>query len=331
VAGTRADFKIYNEYIHTGMVETLTQVSDAFNAASRGTILLTTVNRKGDFVYESFFASTANLISRRDTLSTADAQALKLTQSDMVSVKVNRKIGPVENTLDSFKKVQQGQFNQNALDFAIGQQSAKGMQIEMLNTGLIAARAAIAGQAGSLVDKTAVTTGIATVDLVDALASFGDAAANISLWVMHSAQYYKLVKEQILGGIDGVSSFNVASATPITLNRPVLVSDSPSLISTFDDGGTPTTAYNCLGLTAGAVVLEDSEESTVFSEYVTGKENLIVRIQGEYAYNIGVKGFTWDVANGGANPDAAAMASGANWDPSMGDLKNRAGVVLRTR
>ncbi len=333
MAGTRADFKIYNEYISTGMVEVLTQVSDAFNAASRGTILLTAVNRKGDFVYESFFSNTANLITRRDPTSTADADTKKLSQGEMVTVKVNRKVGPVDQTIDSFKKINHGPFDENAMDFAIGEQAGKAMQIEMLNTGLAAVRGALQGQPGSFVDKSAVTTGIATVDLVDTLATFGDAAANILLWVMHSAQYYRLVKEQILSNIDGVSSFNIASATPLSLNRPILVTDSPALVTNVPaNGGDPAyNVYSALGLTAGAVQLEDSEETTMFRDWVTGKENLIVRIQGEYAYNIGLKGFTYDVASGGANPDATALATGANWDPALGDLKNRAGVVLKTR
>lgn len=332
MSGTRADFKIYNEYISTGMVETLQQVSDAFNAASRGTILLTAVNRKGDHVYESFFSNTANLITRRDPTSTADATAQKLAQGEMVMTKVNRKIGPVENTLDSFKKIQKGPFNQNALDMAIGEQSAKGMQIEMLNTGLQAVRGALAGQAQSFVDKSAVTTGIATTDLIDGLAAFGDAAAGILMWVMHSAQYYRLVKEQILSNIDGVSNFNIATATPLSLNRPILVTDSPALVTAVGVNGSDPAhnVYHALGLTAGAVMLEDSEDTTVFSEYITGKENLIVRIQGEYAYNIGIKGFTYDVT-AGVNPDASTVGTGANWDPALQDVKNRAGVVITTR
>lgn len=330
MAGTRADFKIYNEYISTGMVEVMTQVSDAFNAASRGTILLTSINRKGDFVYESFFSNTANLITRRDPTSTADAASQKLAQGEMVSVKVNRKIGPVDQTIDAFKKINHGPFDENAMDFAIGEQSAKAMQIEMLNTGLSAVRGALQSQAATLIDKSAVTTGIATVDLVDTLAAFGDAAGQILLWVMHSAQYYRLVKEQILSNINGVSSFNIASATPLSLNRPILVTDSPSLVQTVT--GTPDyQVYTALGLTSGAVQIEDSEDTTIYRQWVTGKENLIVRIQGEYAYNIGLKGFTFDVASGGVNPDATALTTGANWDPALSDLKNRAGVVLKTR
>lgn len=334
MAGTKADFKIYNEFIHTGMVETLTQVSDVFNAASRGTIVLSAVSRKGELVYESFFTDTANLISRRDPTSTADATAKKLTQGEMVTVKVNRKIGPVENTLDSFKKIQKGPFDQNALDFAIGTQSAKGMQVEMLNTGLMTVRAALEGQAASKVDfapAAAAGAPIETTSLVDVLAAFGDAAGSIAIWVMHSKPFYELVKSQIVDNIHGVSGYNISSATPITLNRPVLVTDSPALITSETVNGVAgTTVYHTLGLTTGAVELEDSEDTTVFSEYVTGKENLIIRIQGEYAYNIGIKGFTYDQQNGGVNPDNTALGSASNWDPALSDVKNRAGVALRT-
>ena len=55
-----------------------------------------------------------------------------------------------------------------------------------------------------------------------------------------------------------------------------------------------------------------------------------MRYQGEYAYNMKVKGFTWDVTNGGANPTAAAVATATNWDKTVADDKNIGGVQLVT-
>lgn len=325
--GTSSSFKIYNEFTHTALIETLTQASNAFNAASRGAIRLVTDYTKGDFDYNSFFQNISGLVSRRTTTGSAALATVAdtpLSQGEMVKVKVNRKIGPVANTLDAFKKIQKGPFDEDALNFAVGVQSAKAMQVEMLNTALRALRAALNAQTS--VKYTVPSSGtLTTQGLVNGLAKFGDNADKIVCWVMHSKPFYDLVLNQIAANIDGVSNFNVAQATPVTLNRPVLVTDSPALL-----GGSPTDYYT-LGLVNDAAQVEDSEETTIKTDLITGQENLIVRYQGEFAYNVGVRGFTWDVANGGANPSDSALGTGSNWDAVMSSFKDFAGVVIQSR
>jgi hypothetical protein len=56
---------IYPELVHGGLVETLVQNTDAFNAASGNTIRLVTARRRGDFAQESFIKNVNNLINRR--------------------------------------------------------------------------------------------------------------------------------------------------------------------------------------------------------------------------------------------------------------------------
>jgi len=139
---------------------------------------------------------------------------------------------------------------------------------------------------------------------------------------MHSKSYYDLVKEQFAANIDGVSNFNIATATPVTLNRPVFITDSADLVN--------GSIYTSLGLTADSVVLEESEEPYIQNEIITGQENLIIRTQGEYAYNVKVKGHAWDVANGGVNPDDTALGTGTNWDSVMDNVKDLGGVAIQS-
>lgn len=324
-----SDLKVYNPQIQSGLVETLQQVSDGFNAASRGAIQLNGTRWPGHYVYSAFWSLINNMVTRRDITSTSAATPLKASQAEKVSVKLNRKFGPVDATLDSFKKIGQGS-GLDEMDFLIGTQIAKAMQIDMLDTILLAARAALNNQ--STVKYTIAANGTMTTDgLVKALAKRGDAATDVAVWVMHSKPYYDLLSAQIAANITGVSNLNVAAATPVTLNRPVLVTDSPSLVVTGGTSNTPTTDYMTLGLVPGACVVEDSEEESVVRDFVTGNENLIVRLQGEYAYNIGIAGFTWDVQNGGLNPSSSAVGTGSNWDPVMTSLKSWAGVILQSR
>jgi hypothetical protein len=83
-----------------------------------------------------------------------------------------------------------------------------------------------------------------------------------------------------------------------------------------------------LGLTEDACTISESEERNIVSELVTGKENLIMRIQGEYAFNVNVKGCAWDLTNGGTNPSATALATSSNWDQVVSDVKSLGGIRI---
>jgi hypothetical protein len=328
--GKASDFKIYQDQLIGGMVETLVQQTELFNASSRNAIVLRDHRMRGDYGYESFFKNISDLVSRRDTSSTASATDLALSQEEFISVKIDRKVGPVGQTLDSFRKIMR-QSNEQSLSFLIGTQVAKGMMVDKLNTGLRAAKAALDNVSDLTVDVSTTGDGKISSDaLVQALAKMGDAADRVVCWVMHSKVYYDLVRDQIADNIDGVSNFNLASARPITLNRPVLVTDSTALtaaVSPTADGSD----YFTLGLTAEGILVETSEDEIMHAEIVTGLENLVCRLQGEFAYNLGLKGFKWDVSSGGANPTDAAIGTGSNWDQAVTSYKDCAGVVLQTR
>ncbi|KVD71797.1 hypothetical protein WI89_00825 [Burkholderia ubonensis] len=326
--GLAGSFKVYQDQFQTGIVETLTQNSNAFNEASQGAIQLSTISRRGDFSQEAFFQVLAGMVSRRDTTSTSAVNDQNLTQDEWISVKLNRKIGPVNQSRDSFRKIMMGK-TEEEMSFILGQMAGKGMQLDMLNTAVLAARAALAAQA-SVYRPVAAAGTMKTTALVDGLAAFGDAASQIVCWVMHSKTYYDLVKEQITSNIFGVSNFNVANASPVTLNRPVLVTDSDSLIVSSGSGSTATTDYFTLGLTAGGAIVENTEQEELIVQDVTGNENLAVRMQGEFAYNVGIKGFKWDLTQG-ANPTNAALGNGANWKAVRQSFKDFAGVVIKSK
>jgi hypothetical protein len=315
------------------MVETLVQNTDAFNAASNNTIRLVNQRRLGDFYQESFFKNVANLVSRRGVAGSpenATVTSQPIPMDEFVNVKLNRRIGPVDQTLDSFRKRGQSA-DLEIVSRTIGVQIAKAVQIDQLDTGLLSLAAAIRNVGGNTYDRVLIPSAetLTTANLVGGLALFGDAASNVRMWVMHSKVFFDLVQSQITANIDGVSNFNVATATPVTLNRPVLVTDSPSLV--LSNYGSPlSTAYITLGLVENAVVLEDSEEEAMMGDLITGKDNLVVRLQGEFAYNVGVKGFAYDVANGGVNPDDTALGTGTNWDSVMDSDKDLAGLAIVT-
>jgi hypothetical protein len=328
--GKASDFVVYQDEVRGAIVETLTQASDYFNTAG-GAIRLSTVSRRGDYAKESFFQNIAGLVSRRNTTSVGAATDLELKMEEIISVKLNRKVGPVAQTYDAFRKVLL-QAGENSLSFLIGTQVAKAMQVEMLNTALASGVAALNNQAA--VKHTVPTSGtLRTTDLVSGLSKFGDAGNNITAFVMHSKVFYDLMQHQIgtSGNGDVVSGVVLQAATPLTLNRPVIVTDSDALVLAGGTTAAPTTDYFTLGLTQSGLVVENSEEEYIALDEVTGLENLVVRMQGEFAYNVGVKGFQWDIANGGANPDGTAIGTGSNWDKVFASNKDLAGVIIQSR
>jgi hypothetical protein len=324
--GLHAQFTIYHDQLQTGFNETLIQETDAFNAASQGAIVMRQNLHEGYYAQEAFFKAVTGLVTRRDL--TADPATpitdLALTQGEIARVKLFRKIGPIANTRGSFRTILRdpGEFS-----VLIGQQAAKATVIEQLNASLRAAVAALAGQTAVVHNVTAAspTDTISTDNLIQTLGKAGDSSNDIVLWVMHSTAYYKLVQTQVAShSFDSVAGVNIATGTPVTLGRPVLVTDSPQL-----HGATsPTDPVRVLGLRRGAIDCAESELEDFVVADVTGGAQLAIRAQGEFAFSLGVMGFTYDIANGGANPLDAALGTTSNWDKVVTSNKSLAGVMM---
>lgn len=318
-----SNFKVYQEQFFGGMTETLQQAADVMNAASNGAIAMTTDQMKGDYEYESFFKSLSTLVTRQDITSTSAVAGLALTQDEIVRVKLHRKIGPVEVTRKAFLQIGE---DPELASFVLGQQTAQAVAENMLNAGLLAARVALANQANVLNDVTGATSKVTThKNLINTLRKFGDKQSRIVAWVLHSTNWFDLGLDGVDNQIDSVAADIIRVLEVPGMGRPFIVTDSPSLIVTAD---TPD-SYYVLGLTQMGLQLILTEDQYITTEEVTGGEQIINRIQGEYAFNVGVKGFKWDVGNGGANPDDTALGTGSNWDKAVTADKDLAGVVLK--
>jgi hypothetical protein len=324
--GKASDFVIYPEQFWGGVVETLQQYSDGFNENSRNSLRLVTRALKGDYEKESFLKSTASLITRRDTTSVSSVTDIALQQGEFIGVKVNRKIGPVAQTLDAFKKIS---VDPGEMSIMLGQQVGKAIAIDYINAAIRCAVAAITTVGALNYDETgSATKTLQHSTLVNALSKFGDASSNVICWVMHSKNYFDLMKQALSDKVFEVAGVTIYQGTVATFNRPTLVIDSNDLL---DSVGTATQTYRVLGLVENAVEIAESEERNIVSDIVTGLENLVLRYQGEYAFNVKVKGCQWDVTNGGANPNDTALALGTNWDKIVADNKLMPGVAAKVQ
>lgn len=324
------DMKYRDPFFQTGYSEVMAQAVNKFNAGSNGTIVLRSNRKPGDYDYSAFFKNAGGLVSRQDQTSVSAATATKMEQAEIASVKINRKVGPVQWALSALRKPG---LSMDAIRIAAGEQAAKDVQADMLNNVLRAGRAALNAQSAN--KYTIPTSGtVNTAGLVSGLALFGDAADRIDAWVMHSKVAFDLLQYQIAPSNNGdvLANTVIIAAAPATLNRPIIVTDSDALKVASGTGTSATTDYYTLGLSAGSLVVEDTEEEMMaFEGPLTGYEQLLYRLQGEFAYNLGVKGFTWDVANGGKNPTDAAVGTGTNWDKVYASLKDLAGIVIQSK
>jgi Major capsid protein 13-like len=308
------------------VVETLQQFADGFNAASANTLLLVTRSIKGDYEKESFIKSTAALITRRDPTLAGAVTDNKLSQNELVGIKINRRIGPVAESLDAFKKIA---VDPAEFSMILGQQTGAAVAVDYINSALNAVRASISAN-GALAqsDNTVVQAeGVKTLShtaLVNGISLFGDRASRIQCFVMHSKNYFDLLRQAIAQKVFEVAGATIYSGTVASLGKPVLVTDSISLQS----GSTASnvTLYDVLGLPEDAVEVAESEERTIISQPVTGQENLVMRIQGEYAFNLRCKGMAYNLIGGGTNPTDLTVGNPTNWTLAAADVKLTAGV-----
>lgn len=319
-----SDMKIYDEQFQAGVYEAVTQNLMAFNASSRGALQLVSKALLGEYNKQSFWKQVADVMARRDMTSVSTVTAKVMAQDEVVGVKCQRRFGPIDATLGALAAVAS---DEREMSFLLGRAFGEEKLKTQLNTGLLAIEAAIEHVGADLTysGNLAGTTTLCQDSLAAGLAMLGDRAERVVCWVMHSKPFWNLIRNTISDKVSGIADTIVYGGMPPTLGRPVVVTDSESL---HDANGTGTDTYNVLGLVAGALTVTESEQDRVIGEFVTGYEQLAWRVQGETAFNVNVKGFKWDVTNGGGNPTDASIATTTNWDQVATSYKDCAGVRI---
>lgn len=317
-----SDLAVFNEYTQTAMTETVAQQIELFNAASRGTIVLSAGAHEGDFSEKTFFAKIAGLVRRRNAYGSGTVASKKLAQLIDTMVKVAAGTPPVELDPGQFKWIQ---MNPETAGAAMGQQLAGDLMADMLNTGIMGGYAALSGQTAVVYDATALTPDTLTAAHLNKGASkFGDRSSDIAAWIVHSTPMSDFYSAAIA---NASSLFNYGTINVITdpFGRVFVVTDSPSLVT----AGAPS-IYNTLGLVAGAINVDQNNDFTANIETKNGDENILRTYQAEWSYQLGIKGFSWDKTNGGKSPADAALGTATNWDKIVTSNKDLAGVVVLT-
>lgn len=312
-----SDMQVYNNEIVGTTIELLGQMTDKFNAASGGTIVLSTDGFRGDFDKESFFNQLASAQRRVDRYAANSAQAAtSLTQSEVVGVKVGGGFGPVLFEPSQLSWLQR---DPGAAIMAISEGFADALLADQLNTAVGAAVAAIENQA-ALVNDVSGTGAITQVALNGSHAKFGDSSGMLMTDVMTGSVYHRLIDEALNNSNRLFESTRVQVID--ILGKMVVVSDIPALT----EAGTPN-KDKVLSLTNRGIVVDNTSDIISNLQTNNGKERIETTWQADYTFGLKLKGFAWDVANGGASPTDAELFTGSNWDKAVAEDKHLAGTL----
>ena len=312
------DLVVFNRQVYLTMTETVAQQVQLFNAASAGAItLVATDENVGDFAMRASFKLISNLVRRRDVKNgSTTVTAARLQHLQNNSVKVPAGTPPIIFEAAQYNWIKQ---NPTLAALTIGEQLSTAMLQDMLNVGISGAVAAISGVPGLNYAAAAVPT---FGDLVQGAGKFGDRMGSLAAWVLHSKSMTDLYGNAVNNG-ERLFTYDTINVVQDPFGRRFVMTDSDSLVLT----GSPN-KYRLLGLVPGAVLVEQNNDFDANMIRLNGTENIQSSYQAEWSYNLGMLGYSWDVASGGSSPTNAAIATAANWDQTASSIKDTAGVLI---
>jgi hypothetical protein len=312
-----SNMAVFNDYLQGTTIETLAQMVEKFNAASRGAIQMTTEGFDGDFFQQSMWASIHSAVRRVDRYATnTTASATPLSQLQMNTVKVAGGFGPILFEPSQLTWIQKNPTE--ALE-VISRNFAEAMMQDMLNSAIGAAVAAIGGE-GTATSFDAGTGPLTYRDMNRAHAKFGDMSSLIVANVIDGVTYHDLIDQNLqntqrLFFAQGIQVVDI-------LGRVVVVTDAPALRTSGTGAET-----RALGLVAGGIVVHNIGDLVMNTDITNGKERIETTWQADYAYGLGLKGYSWDTSTGGKSPVDADLVNASAWDKTATSIKNTAGVL----
>jgi len=312
-----SNMQVYDTEIYTTTIELLGQKLEAFNAASGGTIVLNTNAWAGNYTKESFFQSIAGAQRREDrTIANTSQAATALAQGEFVGVKVAGGFGPI-----LFEPGQITYLNENpeSAIMAISEGFSDALLADQLNTAVGAAVAAVENIA-ALVNDVSASAGLSQQALNGGHFKFGDMQGMLVADIMHSAGNESLIDKALANGEQLFVSSNVTVVS--ILGKVMVVSDIPALYV----AGTPNKS-KVLSVTAGGIVVSNSSDIITNMETTNGNKRIETTWQADYTFGLQLKGYAWDVVNGGASPLDAELFTGTNWDIAVTSTKHSLGTL----
>jgi hypothetical protein len=312
-----SDMKVFNDFLYSAATETIRQQIELFNGATNGALTLAQAGNVGDFAHEATYKAIGNLMRRRDAYGSGTVTPTKLEQMAHVAVKIAGGTAPVEFEPQQFAWIQR---NPEEAGVVIGEQVARGVIADEVNTAILALQTALSSNSAVSHDATAGTLNLNALN--KGAAKFGDRMMDIMVWVLHSKPMSDVYDGALTNG-NQLFEFGTVRVTQDGFGRRFVMTDAPALFEA-DGGGAGVDHYHTLGLASGAANVEDNGDYYATVEEKTGNENIQRIFQAEYTFNLGLKGYAWNTAV--KSPTDAAIGTGANWSQIATDIKDTAGV-----
>lgn len=312
-----SDMKVYNDDIVGTTIELLGQKTDQFNAASGGAIVLSTASWRGDFSRESFFNQIASAKRRVDRYAVIASQAATaLTQGEHVGVKVAGGFGPV-----LFEPAQMTWLNEDPASAirAISEGFSDALLADQLNTAVGAAVAAVSGQA-ALVNDVSAAAGLSLNVLNNSHAKFGDQSQLLITDIMTGAAYHTLVDKALTNANQLFVAGNVMVVD--VLGKRYVISDIPALY----EAGTPNKT-KVLSVVANGIIVDNASDIISNIDTSNGNTRIQTTWQADYSFGLKLKGYSWDVTNGGKSPLDAELFTESNWGKAVAENKHTLGTL----
>ena len=308
------DLVVFNKQIYTGMTETVDQQLDAFNAASNNALVLApSSSNMGDFAIEASFKAISGLVRRRNATASTAVASTNLQQLKKAAVKVAAGTPPIIFEPGQYRWIQE---SPETAAVVIGEQLAQGMLQDQLNTAVRSLVAAISGNSAAV---HTITTTASIAALTSAAGKFGDRQSSIAAWIVHS-KVMGDIWQAALQNSNQLFRFGDVAVMQDQFGRKFIITDSPALVN--DD------TYYSLGLVQQAALVEPNNDFDATMVDSTGMENIQRTYQAEWSYNVGLYGYGWKTATGGASPTDTALGTSANWEQTASSVKDTAGVIL---
>lgn len=276
---------------------------------------------QGQYYQRPVFARIGStLVARRDITSNSDTTPVNLTGVNEIAVKVNRRVGPLDMTVDSMRLTKATPAQVSA---EIGQQVGQEMAINIQSTIIATAVGIIGGVTAGANTYTpwsaTVRTNLSPAVLSAGLALMGDyrEAFKRQAKILTRSEAVTDFRADLTGrGYQGVGDKALMGELghgTYGMGAPIEV-DSSSL--TVADAGFDK--YLTLLLGAGFMQIWFPLPLTVYEVFQTTlPEQVLRRWRADFDFVLGAHGAQWDTGNGGANPTNAALATTTNWDSNF--------------
>lgn len=271
---------------------------------------------EGQYVQRPVFKRIGStLVTRRDITSNSTVTPLNVTGANEKGVKIHRKVGPVDVSVDAAFL---SRATPEQISAEIGVQAGQELALNLQNSMIASIVGALDGVASTgntyNVWAAASRTNLSPAVINGGLNLMGDQRElfrSSASMLMRSEVYADLLNDAVGRSYPNVGDRALkGDGTTNTFNMNPILVDNANL-TTADAG---FDKYHTILMGAGACQVQIWGLRIYPMFQILDQEQVVNRWRADADFAIGFHGKTWDVTNGGANPDDAALLLSTNWD-----------------